>query len=356
MSLNSRYQLPASASARRDMKVVAHTPTELIIRHSAMAIRGVGVFVVALGAIVIGIGMTADLDGRIGVVPVVIGSLIALGGLLLVVLPARKTFAFSRGERVFIIAKERRGRVDRQVIPLDQVADVSLEESTSSDDGSTYRIAVTLADGRRIPWTSYYSSGVASKQAVVDLVRDFLRLDPSPTPGSGAPSATFERDLRRGRVGLMIMGAFCSIFLGFGATMLAKEQRRLAVFRPVTATVLSTRVEEHSDSDGSTYEPVVVYRYRVQGRQYTASRVTPLKESRGGRWARRVVARYEVGSTHTAFYDPENPAEAYLLRSRSVIPWAFVAIPLIGLVMIGAGIKGSRDVKSLASYRARTVA
>jgi len=41
----------------------------------------------------------------------------------------------------------------------------------------TYRIAVTLADQRRIPWTSYYTSGLASKQAVVDAARDFLRLE-----------------------------------------------------------------------------------------------------------------------------------------------------------------------------------
>ena len=43
--------------------------------------------------------------------------------------------------------------------------------------------------------------------------------------------------------------------------------------------MLSTRVEEHSDSDGSTYEPVVVW-YRVNDREYPAGRVTPLNESR----------------------------------------------------------------------------
>ena len=59
-----------------------------------------------------------------------IGSLIALGGLALFVLPSRKTFAFSKTERVFIIAKERFGRVERETIPLNKIADVSLEEST----------------------------------------------------------------------------------------------------------------------------------------------------------------------------------------------------------------------------------
>jgi len=336
------------------MKIVAQTPTELIIRDSAMTLRVVGLFLAALGAFAIFMGLTSDPEGRIGVVPVVIGSLLTLAGLSLAVLPARKTFAFSRGERIFIIAKERFGRVERQVIPLDQIADVSLEESASSD-GNTYRVSVTLADQRRIPWTSYYSSGHASKQAVVNLVRGFLRLDAAPALGSGVMTAKDERDVRRGRIGLFIMGAFCCVFLVIGATMLAKEQRRLSVFQPVEATVLSTRVEEHSDSDGSTYEPVVVYRYRVNDREYTASRVTPLKESRSGRWANRVIARYQVGRNYTAFYDPDDPGEAFLVRSRSVIPWAFIAFSMVGIAFIAVGIRGTREMTRMA-YRVRQVA
>ena len=333
------------------MKIVAHTPTELIIRDSAMLLRAFGVFLAALGAFAIVIGATQDPEGRVSVVPVVIGSLIGFCGLLTVVLPSSKTFAFSKTERVFIIARQRFGRVDRQTIPLRDIADVSLEES-ASDDGGTYRVAVTLADQRRIPWTSYYTSGVASKRATVELVRQFLGLDPSPALGSSAPTMKSERDVRRGRYGLFAMAAFCCLFLGIGVTLAAKEQRRLSTFKPVDATVLSTRVETHSDSDGSTYEPVVVYRYRVQDREYTASRVTPLKESRSGRWARRVTARYRVGANYTAFYDPENPAEAFLLRSRSVIPWAFIGIPLVGLLIIAAGIQGTRQATKIA-YRPR---
>ena len=333
------------------MKIVAQTPTELIIRDSAMTLRVVGAFIAVLGAFAIFMGLTNDPE-HIGVVPIVIGSFLGVAGVLLVVLPARKTFAFSRSERVFIIAKQRFGRVERQIIPLDQIADVSLEESASSD-GNTYRVSVTLADHRRIPWTSYYSSGHASKQAVVELVRGFLRLEPSPTLGTGVVTAKGERDMRRTRIGLFVMGAVCCVFLGIGGTMLAKEQRRLSVFRPVEATVLSARVQEHSDSDGSTYEPVVVYRYRVGDREYTASRVTPLKESRSGGWARRVIGRYQVGNSYTAFYDPENPAEAFLLRSRSVLPWAFMAFAVVALAIIGIAIRGMREMTKM-SYRARS--
>lgn len=332
------------------MKIVARTPTELIIRDSAATLRVMGGFLGALGAFAIWMGVTNHPDGGVSAVPIAIGAAIVVSAALLVVLPFRKTFAFSKTERVFIIAKERFGRVERQTIPLREIADVSLEES-SGDEGSTYRVAITLADRRRIPWTSYYTSGVTSKRAIVEVVREFLALEQEPALGSGALTATDERDLRNGRIGLVVMAAFCCLFMGIGGTMLVKEHRRLTVFRPVSATVLSTRVEEHSDSDGSTYEPVVVYRYRVNEREYTASRVTPLSESRSGGWASRVTARYQVNGEYTAYYDPEHPGEAFLLRSRSVIPWAFVGIPLVGLVLIGAGIKSSRET---ARYSAAT--
>ena len=333
------------------MKIVAHTPTELIIRDSAPVLRGLGGFLLAFAGFAFWMGFADDPGGKVAVVPIVIGSLVALGALALIVLPSRKTFAFSKTERVFIIAKERFGRVERETIALKDVADVTLEESTS-EDGGTYRVATTLVDQRRIPWTSYYTSGFVGKRAVVEVVREFLDLESSPALGSGAPTAKDERDVRRGRFGLYVMGAFCCVFLGLGGTMLAKEQRRLSVYQPVTATVVSTRVDEHSDSDGSTYEPVVVYRYHVDDREYTASRVTPLKESRSGGWARRVTARYQVGNTYTAFYDPEDPGEAFLMRSRSLIPWGFIAIPLLGLVFIGAGIRSSGEQTKM-SYRSR---
>jgi hypothetical protein len=175
----------------------------------------------------------------------VVGAIVALGGVAMLALPSRKTFAFSRTERVFIIAKERFGRVQRQTILLRDIIDVSLEESTSSESGSTYRVAMTLSDQRRIPWTSYYTGGMVSMRVVVERVREFLALAPSPAPGSGALTASDERDARRGRILLVFMGAFCCLFLGIGATMLAKEQRRLSVFQPVTSpgfSVSSARV------------------------------------------------------------------------------------------------------------------
>ena len=158
------------------MKVFVRTPTELIIRDSAMTLRLFGAFLVAFGAFAIWLGVTQEADGGVAVFPTVLGSVLAAGGALLVVLPSRKTFAFSKTERAVVIATQRFGRVDRQTFALRDVADVSLEESKSDEGGSTYRVTMTLVDQRRVPWTSYYTAGYAGKRAVVDVVRDFLGL------------------------------------------------------------------------------------------------------------------------------------------------------------------------------------
>jgi hypothetical protein len=52
------------------MKIVVRTPTELLIRDSAIVLRAFGVFLGALGAFAIWLGLTQDPDGRIATVPI----------------------------------------------------------------------------------------------------------------------------------------------------------------------------------------------------------------------------------------------------------------------------------------------
>lgn len=344
----SALEQAAPVSVDRGMKIVARSATELIIRDSAAVLRWFGAFVVLLGAFAVWMGASDRPDGQWSVVPVIIGAVLALAGLALVLLPSRSTFAFSRTERAFVIVRQRLGRVRRSAVPLRDVADVSLEESRDDDGGRMYRVATTLTDQRRIPWTSYYTSGYASKQSVVDAARDFLGLAATPRLGHGTPTAPVDpRDARRGGWLLGAMGLFCLLFVGIGLLTLAKEHHRLSTYRPVEATVLRVGVDTRADSDGSTYAPLVEYRYRVAGRTYTASRVTPLNESRSGRWAHRLAARFSIGAVHTAYYDPDSPADAFLVRSRSIIPWAFIGMPLVMLTILVAAARGMRDDRRL---------
>ena len=329
------------------MKIVARTPTELIIRDAGMPLRAIGAFLFPFGALAVYLALVGE-DGRTRWAPLIVGAILVMVGLAVLVLPAIKTFAFSRTERVFVIAKQRLHRVDRQTIPLREVEDVVLEESR--DEGVTYRIAVTLRDKRRIPWTSYYTGGLASKRAIVEAAREFLGVEQDPALGSNAATAATEPDQRRGRAGMFLIGVFLSIFAGVGATMVYHENRRLTAYRPVEATVIGTGVDEHRDSDGSTYEPVVVYRYYVNDRAYTASRVTPLRMRRNGRWAHRIVANYRKGATYTAYYDPADPSEAFLVRTRSILPWAFIVIPGIGLLILGLVFRSGREIARTGNF------
>ena len=67
----------------------------------------------------------------------------------------------------------------------------------------------------------------------------------------------------------------------------------------------------------------------MNDRQYTSSSVLPTKESRSGGWARKIVEQYEPTRTYTAWYNPADPAQAFLRRSRSIVAAIFTAVGVL---------------------------
>ena len=63
------------------MKIVAHTPTELIIRDSALGLRAFGACMLGLVLLVVGLGLTQDPGGTVGVVPALIAAVLGVIGL-----------------------------------------------------------------------------------------------------------------------------------------------------------------------------------------------------------------------------------------------------------------------------------
>ena len=130
--------------------------------------------------------------------------------------------------------------------------------------------------------------------------------------------------------------AFLLVFITIGASMLVVEQRRLRRYIPVTATVLDTRVEARTGRKGTrTHLPVITYRYYVGDEPYVSSRVHPLSISQSGTWARDIVERYKVGGTYTAYRDPSSPGDAFLVKTWSMLPWMFIVVPGIILLLVG---------------------
>lgn len=100
-------------------------------------------------------------------------------------------------------------------------------------------------------------------------------------------------------------------------------------------TVISSRVKEHSDSDGATYSVDIFYRYTVDGREYKSNRYGSLGGSSSGyRGKAAVVAKYPAGSQRVCYVNPKNPNEVLLKRG---VGWELL-FGLIPVVFLGAGV------------------
>ena len=73
------------------MKIVARTENELIIRDSAMPIRAIGAFLFPFGGLAVWLAFTTDPDAGVKLAPLIIGTILVMGGIaLLVMLPAER--------------------------------------------------------------------------------------------------------------------------------------------------------------------------------------------------------------------------------------------------------------------------
>lgn len=136
-------------------------------------------------------------------------------------------------------------------------------------------------------------------------------------------------------VGLLFLG-IPGVFLGVGTWFIIQQQHKLETWLPVPARVLSATIEVNRSSDSTSYKPVVRYSYEVDGRSLQNDQVTILNMSSGRGWAQKILDRFPVGSECTAWHDPEDPAESYLLHEISFFPYIFVLFPQIFLALGGA--------------------
>ncbi len=134
------------------------------------------------------------------------------------------------------------------------------------------------------------------------------------------------------------------VFFGVGGYMVWNQHHKITTYRPVAAEVLSKDIEVHRsrNSDGRTstsYKPIVEYRYQVDGTTHECDVVTPLDESATQGWARETINRYQVGQQTEAYYNPDDPDEAFLIKQYSFFPYIFLLSPMVFLsIGIGAGV------------------
>lgn len=142
---------------------------------------------------------------------------------------------------------------------------------------------------------------------------------------------------------VLFFGIFLATGCGLTYVFLWNPARQLVAaqgWQETPCTIESSRVEEVSDSDGSTYKVAVTFTYRgSDGREHRSSRYEFLEVSSIGYQGKAaVVARYPAGTRTTCWVDPENPAEAVLNRGFSLayliglLPLAFVAAGAGGMI------------------------
>jgi hypothetical protein len=109
---------------------------------------------------------------------------------------------------------------------------------------------------------------------------------------------------------------------------------------PTEATVVSTDIIVTEDDDGDeSYEPVVEYRYTVDGETYTSENVFPGSFSRsfGSRsTATDVTSQYASGDQVTIYYSPRNNGAAYLTNNGMPGTWWIGAIGAV-VALAGGG-------------------
>jgi len=137
-----------------------------------------------------------------------------------------------------------------------------------------------------------------------------------------------------------------AVAVGSGVYLALEEQRQIMSYSATTtATVFEERLERferpihhggrprHHEDSRFSYEPVVRYRYEAEGRQFTGANIFPDPVRIGGNLgyfaAKAPLDRFEVGQQTRAYYNPDNPSSACLIRRPSMTPYVVVLAPVV---------------------------
>jgi len=144
------------------------------------------------------------------------------------------------------------------------------------------------------------------------------------------------------RIAAIVFGAFVVIGSVVSWFLFVRPLMRVDAaesWAETPCTVVSSEVESHAGSDSTTYSVHIVYRYEVEGQEYTSERYDFLGGSSSGYEGKaRIVAQHPPGKKTVCYVNPEDPAEAVLDRTfgakylLGLIPVAFVLIGLVGLL------------------------
>lgn len=145
-----------------------------------------------------------------------------------------------------------------------------------------------------------------------------------------------------GAIVIIVAGA---AFAGFGGFIWMEQGEQIDSYESTEATVLSSEVDvdvrndPDSSADKRTYTAEVTYEYSVDGETYESSNVFPGpgESSSGQNQAENIVDDHPEGETVTAYHDPENPSDSFLIKDRQIM---FLGMAGFGGLFVLFGILG----------------
>ncbi len=120
------------------------------------------------------------------------------------------------------------------------------------------------------------------------------------------------------------------LFIGLGIHAAWQQQQRLRTHQPVSASVVQNETRQ---SKLGGYEPDLLFTYTVAGKTYESSQAAPLRINGSRDWADTITRRIQTESD-TAYYNPQDPAQAYLIQVGRFRPYGLI---LTGLALLGLG-------------------
>jgi len=142
--------------------------------------------------------------------------------------------------------------------------------------------------------------------------------------------------------GLFALGFMALI--GLGGHFVLKQQRRVeSLSAETTAIVLSKQIISRSKHTGGTsgkttcyHKPIVHFRFEVQDRTFSSTSIFPHDFEVGGMmvFTRAPLDKFEVDQETKAYYNPDDPKQACLVRRPSWEPYAGVLGSMIALCIV----------------------
>jgi len=135
---------------------------------------------------------------------------------------------------------------------------------------------------------------------------------------------------------LIFVAVFFSVWYAFLFVMndTYQEAEQAIHWPTVVGTILESRVQVRTSSSetGTEFDPVIRYRYRVQGQEYVNSTWQKIGNSPTRQEAQDIVDRYPQGKRTTVYYDPADPQNSVLVPGNtsetSWVLWLFTYVPV----------------------------